>query len=188
MQPLSYQMLPYSCWVTSMLNAVLVLYGDKNRISGLVYRLLHAVLTEDGVYTQHKPGNDISTVLEAVQLRSRLKIRHYDKDDVSVAIRKLHFKNQVAVCLVDSGKHAILLTGKMNGFYEVFDPDWDGVKRKMILPGAYITQPEIMQKSRRGQVNLLIEENYFFRTRGGKIGGNHLGAISSRTLTVLEKR
>ena len=187
MQPLSYQMLPYSCWVTSMLNGLLVLYRDKNRMSGLVYRLLHAVLTEDGVYTQGRPGNDISTILEAVQIRSKLKIYHYDDVAVADAIRKLTFNNQVAVCVVDSGSHAILLTGRTNGWIEAFDPDWDMVKRKKEIPNAYITQPEVSRKCRRGQINLLIEENYLLRSRGGKRGGNHLGAISERTLTVLEK-
>ena len=171
-----------------MLNGILILYGNKNRISGLVYRLLHDVLTEDGVYTQGKPGNDIITVLEAIQTRSKLTVHHYDDVAVADAIRKLHFKNQVAVCLVNSGRHAILLTGRAQGFVECFDPDWDGVKEKQELPNAYITQPEVRKKSRHGQVNLLIDENYLLRSRGGKYGGNHLGAVSERSLTVLEKR
>lgn len=186
MQPLSYQILPYSCWVTSMLNGLLVLYGDKNRIPGLVYRLLHAILTEDGVLIQGKPGKDISTVLEAVQIRAKLKIRHFDSVAVAEAIRKLHFRNQVAVCTVNSGQHAILLTGKTDGWFEAFDPDWDGVKKKLEIPDAYITQPEIGRKSRSGQVNLLIEESYLVRSRG-KRDGNHMGAVRERSLTVLEK-
>lgn len=188
MQPLSYQILPFSCWVTSMLNGILILHRDKNRISGLVYRLLHDVLTEDGVYTTGRPGNDISTVLEAVQIRSKLKVRHYDAVAVATAVRKLHFKNQVAICVVNSGTHSILLTGRSNKFYEAFDPDWDGVKRKEVYPDAYITQPEVRGKHRQGQVNLLIHEDYLLRSRGGKRGGNHLGAVRDRSLTVLEKQ
>lgn len=187
MQPLSYQVLPFSCWVTSMLNGILMLHRDKNRISGLVYRLLHNILTEDGVYTSGKPGNDITTVLEAVQTRSRLKVRHYDDVLVADALRQLHFKNQVAICSVDSGRHAILLSGRIDGWIEAFDPDWDGVKLKRCIPNAYITQPEVSRKHRQGQVNLLICEDYLLRSRGGKKGGNHLGAIRDRSLTVLEK-
>jgi len=170
-----------------MLNGLLVLYRDKNRISGLVYRLLHAVLTEDGVYTQGKPGNDLSTVLEAVQIRSKLKIYHYDNVAVADAIRRLTFNKQVAVCVVNSGRHAILLLGRSNGWIEAFDPDWDGVKRKREIPKAYITQPEVHSKYRRGQINLLIYEDYLYRSRGGKRGGNHLGAVCARTLTVMEQ-
>jgi hypothetical protein len=170
-----------------MLNGLLVLYGNKNRMSGLVYRLLHDVLTEDGVYTQGKPGNDFTTVLEAIQVRTKLKVHHYDDVAVADAILNLNFRKQVAICVVNSGAHAILLTGKSDGWYHAFDPDWDGVKRKQEIPNAYITQPEIGRKSRRGQVNLLIEENYLLRSRGGKRGGNHLGAVSGRTLTVIEK-
>jgi len=188
MQPLSYQILPFSCWPQSMLNGILILYGNKNRISGLVYRLLHDVLTEDGVYTQGKPGNDIITVLEAIQTRSKLKIHHYDDADVAEAIRKLHFNKQVAVCIVNSGTHAILLTGRARGFIECFDPDWDSVKKKQEFKNAYITQPEVTRKSRQGQVNLLIDESYLLRSRGGRHGGNHMGAVRARSLTVLEKR
>ncbi|MBU1215714.1 MAG: hypothetical protein KKA63_10795 [Gammaproteobacteria bacterium] len=170
-----------------MLNGLLILYGNKNRMSGLVYRLLHDVLTEDGVYTQGKPGNDIRAVLEAIQIRSRLKVHHYDDVAVANALRKLTFDKQVAICVVNSGTHAILLTGKTDGWYHAFDPDWDGVKRKQEFLDAYITQPEVGRKSMRGKVNLLIEENYLLRSRGGKRGGNHLGAVCARTLTVIEK-
>ena len=171
-----------------MTNGFIVLYGGKRRIAGIVYRLLHAVLTEEGVYTQSRPGNDISTVLTAIRIRSRLKVRHYDKEKVSDAIRKLNFKNQVAVCVVNSGTHAILLTGKTNGWFEAFDPDWDSVKKKQVIEDAYITQPEVKKKSRKGQINLLINEGYLLKSRGGKRGGNHLGAVSERSLTVLERR
>lgn len=187
MQPLAYQILPYSCWVTSMLNGLLILYGNKNRMSGLVYRLLHDVLTEDGVFTQGRPGNDFSTILAAIQVRSKLKVHHYDDVAVAGAIRQLTFNGQVAICSVNSGTHAILLIGKKGGWFEAFDPDWDSVKRKREIPDAYITQPEASRKSRRGQINLLIEENYLLRSRGGKRGGNHLGAVCARTLTVIEK-
>jgi hypothetical protein len=87
MQPLSYQILPFSCWVTSMLNGLLVLHKDKNKISGLVYRLLHAVLTDEGVYTQGQPGCDLNTILSAVQFSSGLKVRHYNNVAVAGAIR-----------------------------------------------------------------------------------------------------
>lgn len=171
-----------------MLNGLLVLYGDKNKMSGLVYRLLHTVLTEDGVFTKVRPGNDISTVLEAVQIRSGLKVRHYDDVEVADAIRKINFNKQIAVCVVDSGQHAILLTGRTNGWIEAFDPDWDSVKRKYELPNAYIIQPEMNKKCLRGRINVLIEESYLVRTRGDRKGRYHMGAIASRTLTVMGRR
>ena len=187
MQPLSYQILPFSCWVTSMLNGLLVLHKDKNKISGLVYRLLHAVLTDEGVYTQGQPGCDLNTILSAIQISSGLKVRHYNNVAVANAICKLDFQRQVAVCGVDGGRHVILLTGREGGWIEAFDPDWDGVKVKWEIAEAYITQPLISKKRRRGQVNVLINENYLMRTRGHKRGGYHMGAVNSRTLTVLEK-
>lgn len=170
-----------------MLNGLLILYGNKSRMSGLVYRLLHVVLTEEGVFIQGRFGHDISAVLEAIQVRSKLKVHHYDDAAVADAIRGLTFDRQVAICVVNSGSHAILLTGKTDGWYHAFDPDWEGVKKKQKIPDAYITQPEMGRKSRHGQINLLIEENYLLRSRGGKHGGNHLGAVCARSLTVIEK-
>jgi hypothetical protein len=187
MQPLSYQIHPSSCWVTSMLNGLLLLYGNKNRISTLVYRLLHSVLTDEGVYTQGKLGTDLSAVLMAIQIRTGLKVHHYDSDEVEIAVRNLNFQKQVAVCVVNAGQHAILLIGRSDGWIEAFDPDWDGVKQKREIPDAYITQPEIRKKRRLGQINVLIHESYLVRSRGNKRGGYHMGAVSSRTLTVMEK-
>jgi hypothetical protein len=171
-----------------MMNGLLVLLGNKNRISWLIYKLLHAVLTEDGVSTQEKPGNDINTVLKAVQTRTKIKVRHYDASAVEGAIRKLHFKDQVAVCLVDAGCHAILLTGRSSGWIEAFDPDWDGVKSEKVVPHAYIIQPSQKRECQRGRMNILINESYLLKTRCGKKGGYSMGAVSARSLTVMERR
>jgi len=188
MQPLSYQLLPYSCWVTSMLNGLIMLYGDKNKMPGLVYRLLHALLTDEGVDTQGKLKSDMSTVLEAVQIRTGLRVSNYLGVEVEGALRKLNFKNQVAVCDIDAGGHAILLLGKSNGWIEAFDPDWDSVRRKRSSPNAYQVRPDDHTKCRRGQVNVLIEMEYLIRPKGRHKKGFKMGAVKCRSLTVMEKR
>ena len=48
-QPLNYQSLGVSCWVTSVMNALLVLKKGKERIPVLANRLLLSVLSEEGV-------------------------------------------------------------------------------------------------------------------------------------------
>lgn len=187
MQPLSYQILPCSCWVTSMLNGLLLLYGDKNRMPGLVYRLLHAVLTDEGVNTQGSLKNDLSTVLEAIQIRTGLRVLNYHGTEVEAAIRELNFIKQVAVCDIDAGTHSILLSGRSNGGIEAFDPDWDSVKKKREKPNAYVVQPEENRQRRRGQVNVLIAEEHLLHARRMRKGEFKMGAVTTRTLTVLEK-
>jgi hypothetical protein len=188
MQPLSYQILPCSCWVTSMLNGLLLLHGDKNRMSGFVYRLLHAVLTDEGVYVHGKLKHDLSTVIEAIQIRTGLRIKYYLGPDVEAALKKLNFRNQVAVCDVDAGEHVILLTGRSNGWIEAFDPDWHNVKVRRQKKNAYVVQPDIGGQFRRCRVNILIDEDYLLRKGSGRKGEFQMGAIAFRSLTVMEKR
>lgn len=185
MQPLSYQILPCSCWVTSMLNGLLLLYGDKNRMPGLVYRLLHAVLTDEGVHTQGSLKNDLSTVLEAIQIRTGLRVLNYHGPEVEAAIRELNFIKQVAVCDIDAGTHSILLSGRSNGWIEAFDPDWDSVKKKREKPNAYAVQPE---DNRPRRVNVLIAEEHLLHARRMRKGEFKMGAVACRSLTVIEKR
>jgi len=171
-----------------MLNGLLILYGDKNKMPGLVYRLLHAVLTDEGVDSQGKYKSDMSTVLAAVQNRTGLRVRNYIGEDVDGALRKLHFRNQVAVCDIDAGDHAILLLGKSKGWIEAFDPDWDSVRKKRMSPNAYEVRSDQFMKCRSGKVNVLIEMEYLIRPRGRHRGGFKMGAVTSRSLTVMEKR
>lgn len=187
MQPLSYQILPCSCWVTSMLNGLLMLHGDKNRMSGLVYRFLHTVLTDEGVYTQGRSKTDLAAVFQAIEVRAGIRVSFYFGADVECAVRKLNFIKQVAVCDIDSGEHAILLTGRFKGWIEAFDPDWHNVKHRREHPQSYIVQPDSHKSCRDGQTNLLINENYLVSLRRGHKGEFRMGAVKSRTLTVMEK-
>lgn len=187
MQPLSYQILTNSCWVTSMLNGLLLLNGDKNKMSGLVYRILHAVLTDEGVYTSGRPRNDWITVLEAIQIHTSLYIKVYLGADVEPALRKLKFNNQVAVCDIESGGHSILLTGRSGRWIDAFDPDWNNIKMPRNKPNAYVVQPEETRQHRLARVNVLIIEDYLLRSGRGRMGDFQMGAVATRTLIILEK-
>lgn len=188
MQPLSYQVLPNSCWVTSMLNGLLLLNGDKNKMSGLVYRILHAVLTDDGVCTSGRPGNDWITVLEAIQIHTNLHIKVYLGADVEPALRKLKFSNQVAVCDIEAGGHSILLTGRSGRWIDAFDPDWNNIKMRRNKPNAYVVQPDEIRQHRLARVNVLIIEDYLLRSGRGRKGDFQMGAVATRILITLEKR
>jgi len=65
-QPLSYQTLPCSCWVTSVINGLLCLHKDKNAIPGFALRLLHSVLTDEGVENSKSTKADWEIVMEAI--------------------------------------------------------------------------------------------------------------------------
>lgn len=159
-------------------------------MSGLVYRFLHAVLTDEGVYTRGRQRHDWVTVMEAIQIRTGLRVRVYFGADVESALRKLKFKKQVAVCDISSGSHSILLTGRRaGGWIEAFDPDWHNVKRKREKLNAYVVQPEDGSPRRRAQVNVLLNEDYLlYSGRGGHKGEFRMGALASRTLAVMERR
>jgi len=171
-----------------MLNGLLLLYGDNNRMSGFVYRLIHAVLTDDGVPIHGKLKHDLSTVIEAIQIRTGLRIRSYQGEEVESAFKKLNFRNQVAVCDTVSGGHSILLTGKSGGWIEAFDPSWHRVKRKREKLNAYVVQPDFNQQCKRSRVNVLIAEDYLLRNRCGRKGDFQMGAVASRNLIVMKKR
>ena len=181
-------MLPSSCWVTSMLNGLLLLHGDKNKMSELAYKFLHTVLTDDGVFTSGKRRADWITVLDAIQKHTNIVIKIYMGADVEPALRKLKFRNQIAVCDIDSGGHVVLLSGRSGGWLEVFDPDWHNVKKRRTKVNAYIVQPEELSQNRRARINLLINEDYLIRSGRGGRAEFQMGAVSTRTLTILGKR
>lgn len=197
MQPLSYQIQANSCWVTSVLNALLYLHEDKKEISGLVYRLLHSVLTDEGVDTT----GDLEIVLNAVGERSKLNIRTVTQGQVQDAIKRLHFNDQVAVCDVNAGQHSIVLLGKHDDGFLAFDPDWDNVtpssdnvkKFRYFVVGQYATdngRPEAenyfpRQTGKLAAANLWIAQEHFFAVRRGLPGSFRLGKESTRTLTVI---
>lgn len=197
MQPLSYQIQASSCWVTSVLNALLYLHRDKGKIDGLVYRLLHSVLTDEGVYA----ASGWKTVLKAVGERSKLNIQTYTQGQVQDAIKRLHFNDQVAVCDVDAGQHSIVLLSRHDDGFLAFDPDWDNVtpssdnvkKFRYFVVGQYATdngRPEAAnyfprQTGKLAAANLWIAQEHLFAVRRGLPGSFRLGKESTRTLTVI---
>ncbi len=171
-----------------MLNGLLLLLGDKNKIPGLVYRLLRAVLTDEGVCSQGSARNDWKIVLDAIRNRTGLSVENFQGPEVETTLRMLSFKKQVAVFDIAGGSHSILLTGRSEGWIEAFDPDWDNVKKKREKPNAYVVQPQENKQRRADWVNVILAEDYLLRAGRGRKGEFQMGAMAARTLTVLEKR
>ena len=131
MQPLSYQILPASCWVTSMLNGIIFLFESNTKVPLLAYRLLHELLIEKGVfYYTKKELTSFEAIIKAVSTCTGLKIDYHSGHAVQPAIEALNFNTQVAVCDIGSGDHSILINGIKEDWVEGFDPYWDSVKKK----------------------------------------------------------
>lgn len=168
-----------------MLNGLLMLYGDKDRMSGLIYRILHSVLTDEGEYMQGRGRQEWMTVMEAIRIYTGIHISVHVGNAVEKAIRKLDFDRQVAVCDIYSGQHAILLTGRRDGRLEVFDPDWSNVKVRREKAGVYVVRPQDGMSVKQKRMNVIVEEEYFIKAGKGGRGEFQMGAVATRTLVVM---
>lgn len=182
MHPLSYQVLPTSCWVTSMINGILFLYKGR-RVPFMAYRLLHNLLVEDGVfYYTKKEKQEFEAIIQAVGACSKLEITYRTGDDVEELVRNLNYTSQVAICDIGAGDHSILINGFKDGIFEAFDPYWDSVKDCESEEGKYETYSPYMNGS-RNSVNLRLWAEHLFSPRAGV--GFQMGATSKRFATVL---
>jgi hypothetical protein len=172
-----------------MLNGILSLKEGNERMSFLAYRWLHEPLTESGVEYYNKKDIKVhEAVVDAVSRYTGLDIKTYRGSEVAVALRKLHFDSQVAVCDVrDDGEHSILLNGREENCLLGFDPQWKSVSTRKVVPDAYETQPWGNGLS-AGAVNVKIHSDYMVRRRVRKDrkGKFQLGSLEYRVLTVLE--
>lgn len=185
MQPLSYQVLSTSCWVTSMLNGILFLYKDKH-VPFIVYKLLNNLLTDKGVlyYTkQHEVEFD--AIINAVSACTEIEISFERGDSVEDVIRGLDYKAQVAVCDINAGDHSILINGFQNDIFDTFDPYWDNVKGERSIEFRYKAFAPYMPGS-KNSVNLQIWAEHLFEKRVGK--GFQMGAVPMRGATVLTRK
>lgn len=186
-QPLSYQLHNTSCWVTSMMNGLLVLHRDKNEMPTLAYRLLHTVLTDEGVISTGSAKNEWKVVLGAVSEITGLRIRNYLGPQVESALNELDFKNQVAVCDTEKGHHSVLLTGIKNGWVKGFDPDWDNIKDGECIAGKYETCPASTTED-QSRFNFRVNASHFACVTKGMPTKLRMGAVPSRILTVIDRR
>jgi hypothetical protein len=183
-QPLSYQTLPCSCWVTSVTNGLLCLYGDKKQIPGFVLRLLHSVLTDEGVYNSGTPKADWEIVMEAIATKCKMQIKSHKKEKVRNALLRVDFTHSVVVCDIGAGTHSILINQKEGDWYFGFDPDWDQVKSGKSKSGEYDIFPNV-NKALEGRVNVKIHKDHLFNERATKHKIFAMGAVNDRNITVL---
>ena len=164
MHPLSYQSLDASCWVTSMINGIMYLHKGK-RVPFMVYRLLHNLLVEDGVfyYTKNEQ-QQFKAVIQAVGACSNLEITYRTGNDVEKLIKDLNYMNQVVVCDIGYGEHSILINGFQNGAFEAFDPYWENVRDGESVDGEYEKYAPYMDGS-NNTVNLRLYPKHLFSSK-----------------------
>ena len=167
MQPLSYQTTAVTCWVTSMLNAILLLRG-VDEIPFPVCRKLNELVPARGpnankgvFYYNNGQLNRFEDAIAFIGKHTNLDICYWKDGDVEVAIRDLNFGHQVAVCDIHDGEHCILLINKRNGRYYGFDPYWEYASPRKST-GLYETLPEYLpddlKNVGRNSVNVLIND------------------------------
>ena len=146
MQPLSYQVTQNSCWTTSILNGILFLLKDIDKIPTLTSHILHSVLSDEGTYYPYNQYPDYyNGIFRSVEnfTRSELRFSEYRTGtEVKDILDKMHFDNtQVAICDIHEGDHSILMVGRINACIDAFDPYWDNVKKSEKIERSYETLP-----------------------------------------------
>jgi hypothetical protein len=187
-QPLSYQTLSCSCWVTSVINGLLFLYGDKNKIPGLALRLLHSVLTDEGVDSGGNSKADWEIVLGAVADKCKLKVRSVKADEVENAMSRVDFKKSVVLCDICAGTHSILINGEKDNWYYGFDPDWDRMKSGHIFRHEEFEKFPDVNNPLQGSVNVRIFKDHLFGSRATKKRLFSMGAVSDRNITIISHK
>ncbi len=181
-QPFSYQVLPCSCWVTSVTNGLLHLFGKKNEKLNLSYRLLHTVLTDEGVYDRNW-----EIILNTVATICGFDFVHYKGELVKTKLKEVDFKSSIVICDIQSAAHSILIIQKEKDWYHAFDPDWDQINRNESRKNEFEILPDV-PKYNSGKVNVKISEGHLLKDRATKNACFAMGAESSRNITVITKK
>jgi len=114
-QPLNYQSLGVSCWVTSVMNALLVLKKGKERIPVLANRLLLSVLSEEGVEDNEVIIADTGSGEHSILILGRRKednwLKVFDPDWENVKNKK---QTENYICLPDIPDISVWERGRVN--------------------------------------------------------------------------
>ena len=181
-QPLNYQSLGVSCWVTSVMNALLVLKKEKERIPVLANRLLLSVLSEEGV-----EDNKTKVIITAISDLYSLAVEVIEGEKENIINRVENIKDdEVIIADTGSGEHSILILGrrKEDNWLKVFDPDWEKVKDKKQTEN-YICLPDVPVWE-RGRVNAMVAPSAFFDKNASKNNRFAFGSKKEWTIIVLK--
>lgn len=123
-QPFAYQQSSHSCWIVSVHNALLALFGPKYKVPHEISRIFYENSSDDGVSFR-----EMESLLKIVRKRNRVKVHSFKNRVITrrVIKRYLEKENTVMVCDVNSGQHSLLATDIKGDEMVAFDPDWGNV-------------------------------------------------------------
>ena len=179
-QPLNYQSVGVSCWVASVMNALLVLKKEKEKIPVLAIRLLLSVLSEKGV-----DNDDAKIIISAIGKLCKLSVEviESEKDKIINKVKNIQ-ENEVIIADTYSGNHSILILGRDGEWFKVFDPNWDKVKDGKQTED-YKCLPDSVPEQERGRVNALVSASAFFCERPSRNNRFAFGTEEEWTIIVL---
>ena len=188
MQPLMYQFTNVTCWYASMINAILLLRRRctevpcESLVSPMEDRLLRSLASQYTEFSECQWRSDNEYEYYVSVMRCLGEIAHFEvhvfrKGDVINEVRRLTFDQEVAVCNINNGKHAVLLHGREESQIECFDPYWVSVNHEE-KNANFAIEPG------RSPTNLSVTEEHLLSvgTDGFRMGGNH------RVLTILRAK
>ena len=175
-QPLGYQQQADSCWITSMMNAMVFLHGNANKIPNELARILYAISSKDG--TENK---EAERIVDFINDYKELKIKCEICEGETIAedlLKDVIEKGSVIVADVQAGCHSVLITGldQRGKKIKIFDPDWSTV----LKDGQYI---EIIRNE--PEFNALVSIEEFFKKWASNQTPLRMGGVNSRSWIVL---
>jgi len=185
-QPFAYQQSSHSCWIVSMHNALIALFGESYKVPHDMSKLFYEHSSDDGVSTR-----DMESILKIVRQRNRLKIHSFKKGVVTKSIirRYLEKDNTVMVCDVNSGNHSLLATNIRGDEMVAFDPDWGSVASGEKFENRYQCCP--YGDSRKGYLNphhnVSIKVDHLLKDPVRKKDKFVMGDISRRHAAFISK-
>jgi len=175
-QPLGYQQQESSCWITSIMNAMIFLHGYAGKIPNEIARILYAIASKDG--TDNDEAERIINFINAYE-KLQIKCDLYEGEKVTEEKLRSIIKNgSVIISDVQAGCHSVLVTGIDNGMgkLKIFDPDWSAVCKG----GTNI----IIVKD-KPDYNSLVPFKEFFKKRMHENASLRMGGVRSRSWVVL---
>lgn len=183
-QPFSYQQSSHACWITSMHNALLHLYGEKSKVPHSISRRFYFGSSDDGVST-----GDMNKIIEMLRNEFALKIFSYRNRQITKVLvrRLLSQKDTVMVCDTNAGTHSLLMTGIEGEEVVGFDPNWGNVVDCAHSAGRFRCCP--YGDNRRALLNprhnVAINIAHLMKDPPGKKDRFAMGGVSSRMVLAL---
>lgn len=180
-QPLSYQQQSCSCWITSMMNGMIFLLGNSDKVSNELARIIYAGSSSEG--TRNDQASDLLCLINNNKIPINFECKEKKKVSRNL-IRKSLSDGAVIISDTMSGCHSILLTKIKGNFVFLFDPWWKNI-RTMPFKSKGKFQRITNKNDYNGKVH--IEELFKKRYKNEKLTPFTMGKVSSRYVVIMKR-